>query len=288
MRLCEQVAIVTGASQGLGEQIARQFVKEGASVVLCARSADAIQSIQRQLSADIRGQQKCLAQVADVSKRIDVDHLIAHTANIFGRVDILVNNAGVYGPLGSIHEVNWDSWTEAININLLGLVYACRAVTPLMIRQKSGKIINVSGGGATNPLPRMTSYAASKAAVVRFTESLALDLKAYGIDVNAIAPGALNTRLLDQLLAAGAETVGAEFHERMIKIKQQGGTPLSVGADLAVYLASAESNGITGRLIAAAWDRWSTLHTRAKELDATDIYTLRRIIPADRGLSWDD
>ena len=97
---------------------------------------------------------------------------------------------------------------EAININLVGLVYACRAVTPTMIRPKAGKIINLSGGGATNPLPRMTSYAASKAAVVRFTESLALDLKPFGIDVNAIAPGALDTRLLDQVLTAGPETVG--------------------------------------------------------------------------------
>jgi NAD(P)-dependent dehydrogenase (short-subunit alcohol dehydrogenase family) len=134
----------------------------------------------------------------------------------------------------------------------------------------------------------MTSYAASKAAVVRFTESLALDLKAHGIDVNAIAPGALDTRLLDQVLDAGPEMVGAEFHQRMRKIKEQGGTPLSVGAGLAVYLASNESNGITGRLIAAAWDKWATLHERAKDLDASDIYTLRRIVPADRGRQWDD
>ena len=140
----------------------------------------------------------------------------------FDRIDILVNNAGIYGPIGPTHEIDWDAWVDAININLLGLVYACRAVTPIMIRQKSGKIINLSGGGATNPLPRMTSYAASKAAVVRFTESLALDLKPHGIDVNAIAPGALDTRLLDQVLDAGPETVGAEFHERMVKIKQQG------------------------------------------------------------------
>ena len=130
----------------------------------------------------------------------------------------------------------------------------------------------------------MTSYAASKAAVVRFTESLAHELKPHGIDVNAIAPGALDTRLLDQVLTAGPETVGTEFYERMIKVKRQGGTPLSVGAELVVYLASDASSGITGRLISAAWDKWSTLHERAQELDATDIYTLRRIVPADRGL----
>jgi NAD(P)-dependent dehydrogenase (short-subunit alcohol dehydrogenase family) len=206
----------------------------------------------------------------------------------FLRVDILVNNAGVCGPIGPTHEVDWDAWVPAIEINLLGVVYACRAVTPLMINLKSGKIINLSRGGATNPLPRMISYAASKAAFVHFTESLAHDLKSHGIEVNAIGPGALDTRLLDQVLTAGPEAVGADFYERMVKIKNQGGTPLSVGADLALYLASDASNGITGRLISAARDKWSRLHERAQELDASDVYTLRRIVPADRGLAWDD
>ena len=218
----------------------------------------------------------------------EIDQLVAQALDVFKRIDILVNNAGVYGPIGPTHEVDWNAWVDAINTNLIGLAYACRAVTPIMMRQKSGKIINLSGGGATNPLPRLTSYAASKAAVVRFTESLAIDLKPHGIDVNAIAPGALNTRLLDQVLDAGPEMVGTEFHQRMREIKQQGGTPLAVGAKLAVYLASDESNGITGRLIAAAWDKWATLHERGKELEASDIYTLRRIVPADRGRRWDD
>jgi NAD(P)-dependent dehydrogenase (short-subunit alcohol dehydrogenase family) len=288
MRLAGRFAIITGASQGLGEEIAKQFVEEGASVFLCARSAPAVRIVAQQLSAIARNGQKVFAQSTNVSKPHDVDQLVAQALDVFKRIDILVNNAGVYGPIGPTHEIDWNAWVDAININLIGLAYVCRAVTPIMMRQKSGKIINLSGGGATNPLPRMTSYAASKAAVVRFTESLALDLKAHGVDVNAIAPGALDTRLLDQVLDAGPEMVGTEFHQRMRKIKEQGGTPLSVGAALAVYLASDESNGITGRLIAAAWDKWASLHERAKDLDASDIYTLRRIVPADRGRRWDD
>ena len=288
MRLSGRFAIITGASQGLGEEIATQFVAEGASVLLCARSEPAVRAVEQRLSATALDDQKVLARVADVSRQADVDQVVAEALGAFKRIDILVNNAGVYGPIGPTHEIDWAAWIDAININLIGLAYACRAVTPIMIAQKSGKIINLSGGGATNPLPRMTSYAVSKAAVVRLTESLAVDLKPYGIDVNAIAPGALDTRLLDEVLAAGAGAVGADFYERMVKIKQQGGTPLSVGANLAVYLASPESNGITGRLISAAWDKWSTLHLRAKELDATDIYTLRRIVPADRGRNWDE
>jgi 3-oxoacyl-[acyl-carrier protein] reductase len=288
MRLSGRFAIVTGASQGLGEEIATQFVAEGASVFLCARSEPAVRAVEQRLSAMALEGQKVLARVADVSRQADVDQVVSEALGAFKRIDILVNNAGIYGPIGPTHEIDWAAWIDAININLIGLAYACRAVTPIMIAQKSGKIINLSGGGATNPLPRMTSYAASKAAVVRLTESLAVDLKSYGIDVNAIAPGALDTRLLDEVLAAGAGAVGADFYERMVKIKQQGGTPLSVGANLAVYLASPESNGITGRLISAAWDKWSTLHLRAKELNATDIYTLRRIVPADRGRNWDE
>ena len=288
MRLGGRFAIITGASQGLGEEIARQFVSEGASVLLCARGEASLKAVEERLSVAVGEAQKVLARVADVSRPESVDRVFEEALKTFGRIDILVNNAGVYGPIGPTHMVDWDAWVDAIEINLLGVVYACRAVTPTMINQKSGKIINLSGGGATNPLPRMTSYAASKAAVVRFTESLAHDLKSYGIDVNAIAPGALDTRLLDQVLTAGPEAVGVDFYERMVKIKKQGGTPLSVGAELALYLASDASNGITGRLISAAWDKWSSLHERAHELDATDVYTLRRIVPADRGLAWDD
>ena len=205
MKLAGRFAIITGASQGLGSEIAEQFVAEGASVLLCARSEPKVQAVARHVSATARNGQKVIARAADVSKRRDVDRLVAEALDTFKRIDILVNNAGVYGPIGSTHEIDWDAWVDAININLIGLAYACRAVTSAMIRQRYGKIINLSGGGATNPLPRMTSYAASKAAVVRLTESLAVDLKVHGIDINAVAPGALDTRLLDQVLDAGPE-----------------------------------------------------------------------------------
>ena len=182
--------------------------------------------------------------------------LFAAAANAFGKLDIVVNNAGVYGPMGSIETIDWDEWVQAIAINLNGLVYCCRKAVEAFKPQRYGKIINLSGGGATNPLPGISAYAASKAAVVRFTETLALEVKEFGIDVNAVAPGALATRLTDQLIAAGPDRVGASLHERMTKLQKEGGTPLSVGASLCVYLASAESDGVTGRLIAAQWDPW--------------------------------
>jgi NAD(P)-dependent dehydrogenase (short-subunit alcohol dehydrogenase family) len=227
-----------------------------------------------------------VAEVADVSVPGDVNRVIARTFAAFGRIDILVNNAGVYGPIGPVEDVEWADWEEAVRINLSGSVLACRAVIPYMRANGYGKIVQLSGGGATAPLPRLSAYAASKAAVVRFAETLAHELRADRIDVNAIAPGALNTRLLDEVLDAGAERVGAEFYERFVQQKEAGGAPLERGAELAVFLASAASDGITGRLISAVWDPWPDLGDHAAELDASDVYTLRRIVPEDRGLSW--
>ncbi|HXJ76518.1 MAG TPA: SDR family oxidoreductase, partial [Candidatus Dormibacteraeota bacterium] len=149
-----------------------------------------------------------------------------------------------------------------------------------------GKIIVLSGGGATNPLPNISAYAASKAAVVRLMETLAEELKTSGIDVNAIAPGALATRFVDDVLAAGPAKVGAAFYEKNKQWKEKGATPLELGASLAVYLASPESDGITGKLLSAQWDPWRTLQLHRDELARSDIYCLRRIVPEDRGKQW--
>jgi NAD(P)-dependent dehydrogenase (short-subunit alcohol dehydrogenase family) len=158
-------------------------------------------------------------------------------------------------------------------------------VVPIMRRQGHGKIIALSGGGATQPLPHLSAYAAAKAGVVRFAETLAEELKGSGIDVNSVAPGALNTRLLDEVLVAGPERVGNSFYERALRQRQEGGTPLEKGAELIAFLASAESDGITGRLLSAVWDDWSALPDQRERLSQSDVYTLRRIVPADRG--WD-
>ena len=206
--------------------------------MLCARNPAELEA-QRERLAAAYPNARVVAQRADVSRQADVDSLFAAAADAFGRIDILVNNAGVYGPMGPIETIDWDEWVQAIAINLNGLVYCCRKAVEAFKPHRYGKIINLSGGGATNPLPGISAYAASKAAVVRFTETLALEVKEFGIDVNAVAPGALATRLTDQLIAAGPERVGAGLHERMSKLQQEGGTPLSVGASLCAYLASA-------------------------------------------------
>jgi NAD(P)-dependent dehydrogenase (short-subunit alcohol dehydrogenase family) len=204
----------------------------------------------------------------------------------FGKLDVLVSNAGVYGPKGAVEEVDWYAWSQAISINLLGTVLCCRAFLPLLRQSTRGKILLVSGGGATKPLPFLSAYAASKAAVVRFGETLAEELRGVGIDVNSIAPGALNTRLLEEVLSAGPEKVGQSFYEASLRQKQSGGTPLEKAAELCVYLASSESDGITGKLISAVWDTWKNFAAHHEDLQRTDVYTLRRIVPTERGLPW--
>ena len=285
MNLAGRVAIISGASMGLGAEIAERFVAAGAMVMLCARNNSELEvQVARIFSrhADARIE----SQVVDVADERQVDRLFDETARAFGTLDILVNNAGIYGPMGTIDEINWNDWVKAISINLMGTVYCSRKAVQVFKKKQYGKIINLSGGGATNPLPGISAYAASKAAVVRFTETLALEVKPDRIDVNAVAPGALATRLTDQLLAAGPEKVGAALYNRMKSLKAEGGTPLTIGADLCVYLASADSDGLTGRLIAGQWDPWPFSEDVKLKLANSDIYTLRRIVPADRGENW--
>ena len=215
----------------------------------------------------------------DVSSPADCAAIVRQAQEALPPLSVLVNNAGVYGPIGRFEDVDWAAWVEALEINLLGTALMCRAVIPHLRARGYGKIINLSGGGATAPLPRFTAYAASKAAVVRLTETLAEELRDDHIDVNAIAPGALNTRLLDQVLAAGPDRAGQAFYERSLKQRDEGGAPLDKGAALAVFLASAASDGISGRLLSAVWDDWTHLAETQQQLAQSDIYTLRRIVP---------
>jgi NAD(P)-dependent dehydrogenase (short-subunit alcohol dehydrogenase family) len=287
MKLSGRGILITGANQGLGKAIAEACIGEGANVLLCARDEKLLEETRLELASRAEQGQLVLAERADVSRRDDVRRLFERAVHSLPRFDGLVNNAGVYGPKGLLEEVDPDAWCSAVEINLFGVVYTCREALPIFRRQGYGKIVNLSGGGATSPLPRISAYAASKAAAVRLTETLAEETRGAGIDINAIAPGALNTRLLDEVLAAGAERVGADFYARAVKQKERGGAPLSAGAELCVFLLSPSSDGITGKLISAVWDPWSNLPSHFEELSQTDIYTLRRIVPADRGLRWE-
>jgi 3-oxoacyl-[acyl-carrier protein] reductase len=285
-RLLGRRAIVTGASQGLGLEVARAFVEQGAHVMMCARSADALAAAADAVAARAAGSVTVAAMPCDVSQPAEVERLTAATLEKLGGLDAVVANAGIYGPMGPVEAVDWDEWRRAVEINLNGVVLTCRAALPHFKRQRSGKIVVLSGGGATRPMPFFSAYAATKAAVVRFVETLALEVAELGIDCNSIAPGALNTRLLDEVLAAGPEKVGKAFYEASLKQKATGGDSPEQAAQLCVFLASPESDGITAKLLSAKWDPWGELPQRLGDLRGSDLYTLRRIVPADRGKDW--
>jgi NAD(P)-dependent dehydrogenase (short-subunit alcohol dehydrogenase family) len=286
--LAGRTALITGASQGLGLEIARAYLEAGAAgICICGRDAVTLEHALCELGKQAAPEQTVLGGVADVSSPDDVDRLVQIALAGMGEVTILVSNAGVYGPKGQIDQIDWSEWTRAVEINLLGSVLPARELVAHFSERGYGKVVQLSGGGATGPLPGLSAYAASKAAVVRFAETLAEELREYRVDVNAIAPGALNTRMLDEVLSAGPESVGERFYERALEQHRSGGIPLCHGANLAVFLGSPASDGITGKLLSAVWDPWKELAERRGDLES-DVYTLRRIVPRDRGLDWGD
>ena len=286
MKLSGRYAVITGANRGYGERIARAYLAEGASVLLCARDRQMLEKTRADLASGAQPSQKVVAQPVDVTHEKDVDALVRRALSEFPQVDILVNCAGVAGPRGPVGLDNWTEWKQTIDINLNGTVYACAAFLPHMKSRQYGKIINISGGGATKPLPHLSAYAASKAGIVRFTESMALEVKDDHIDVNAVAPGVLNTRIMDHFLEVEAKTIGQSYIEEAARQRANGAPAFERATALCVYLASGESDGITGRLISATWDPWQELHTHRDELSSSDIYTIRRIVPEDRGRKW--
>jgi NAD(P)-dependent dehydrogenase (short-subunit alcohol dehydrogenase family) len=282
-----RVAIITGASQGLGAAIAERFLAANASVMLCARDASRLEARRVEL-AKAHSADRVAAQRADIAREAEVDALFEAATRAFGRIHILVNNAAIIGPIGPFDAVDWGEWLAAISVNLAGTAYCTRKALSLFKPHRYGKIINISGGGASDPLPRMTAYAVCKAAIARFTETLALEVRDQKIDVNAVAPGPLATRMFDQMIAAGSERIGAELHASIQKLKAAGATPLELGAELCAYLASAEADGLSGRIFAARWDPWPFTDAAKADISETDIYTLRRITARDRGKDWSD
>tara|TARA_B000000475_G_C15995913_1_gene446904 strand:- start:564 stop:1439 length:876 start_codon:yes stop_codon:yes gene_type:complete len=283
-----KIAIITGSSQGLGLEIARKFILSGADIMMCARDGKRLETAKDEMEKLSNKTQKVLSLVADISLKKDVEIVVNETIKNLGGCHILVNNAGVYGPKNKIETTNWEDWVKTIEINLFGSILMCRALIKHFKKQNYGKIIQLSGGGATNPLPNLSAYAVSKVAIVRFCETLAEELKGTGIDVNAIAPGALNTRMLDEILKAGPEKVGKSFYKKSLEQKRNGGTSMQKGSELALFLASNASDGITAKLISAIWDNWKNWPSHLNDLSSTDVYTIRRITGKDRNFNWGD
>ncbi len=286
-------ALITGGQRGLGFEIAKEYVRQGADIFICARSGDALQTAAAELSAlKVRADQIISYKKADVSNASDMDVLFDSVMQEFdGNLDVLVNNAGIQGPIGALEENDWDELIKVININLVGALYCMRKAVVIFKEEakKNGSgsksIINISGGGATGPRPYFMGYAVAKTGIVRATETLAKEVKPYNIRVNAIAPGAMNTRMMDEILSAG-DRAGEEY-EKILQKKNNGSDSMDKPAKLAAYLASDDSAFVTGKLISAVWDGWQDFEKHEGDIAESDIFTLRRIVPKDRGFDWE-
>jgi len=276
MKLEGKRALITGGSGGFGLAVAKAFHREGADLVLVARNKFKLVAARKELAKmpDATAGQEISIVPYDV---VDED-LMYRAIELDPFFDIFVSCAGVYGPKGNFENNDLSDWVDALNINLLGTILPCTFLLPIFKKQNYGRIILASGGGATKPMPYLSAYAASKAAVVRFGETLALEVKDYDISVNCVAPGALNTKMLDEILKAGPERVGIDFYTKSVKQKESGGDSLENAAELCVQLASKEGGQVTGKLISAVWDNWRNWEEFVRQSADPDRYTLRRNI----------
>ena len=274
MTLEGRVAIVTGGSRGIGLAIATALGTAGARVVIASRTARELEAARRTLEgADIQ----VLSRVTDVAKAEDTQALADEVLAKWGRIDVLVNNAGAIGAIGSLDECDPGQWKLAFEVNVFGTMNACRAVLPTMRRQRAGKIVNLAGGGVGGPgvMPRWSAYTASKAAVIQLTESLAREVEDHGIQINAIAPGAVVTEMTAAVVAAGADKAGPRLYEQTLKQRQSGGESPDLAAKLVVWLASDASGALTGKMLSAKWDKVESLDLGAT--NRSSRYTMRRI-----------
>ena len=230
MKLAGKVAIVTGGGRGIGRAIALALAREGASVTLAARTLSEIEEVANEIG---KATGSAHPVRADVSQERDVANLVSRTIDRFQRIDILVNNAGIHNPQRRVVDTTLDEWQRIIATNLTGAFLCAKAVLPQMVSQRSGKIINISSIGGRQGAAGVGPYRASKAGLINFSETLAAETKEYGIDVNCICPGAVDTS--------------------MVPSSPNMTRPEEI-ATVAVFLASSDASAITGATIDAFGD----------------------------------
>ena len=271
--------VVTGSSTGIGRALVERLLARGHHVAGLARSA--------QVELTARWPDTFRAVRCDVADWAQVAAAAGDLATDWPQLDGLVCAAGVQGEIGRTVTTDPARWSATVRINLDGTYHAIRAFHAALARaERRAKIVCFSGGGATKSRPNFSAYGAAKTAVVRLVETIADEERAAPLDINAIAPGAINTRLTDEVLALGPAVAGAAEYQAAQKQKAAGGSSLARALDLVEWLLSPASDGISGRLLSAPWDPWAQLDQHAGDLAGSDIYTLRRIVPEERGRRW--
>jgi NAD(P)-dependent dehydrogenase (short-subunit alcohol dehydrogenase family) len=269
-KLPDKSVLITGAGRGIGKRLAIGFAHAGARVGLLSRSQAELDLAKLEIEQAGGNALRLRADVRDLEQ---VCAAVDRMRAVFGGVDILIAAAGVPGPIGSFLTTKPKAWSEAIEINLIGVANSCRAVLPPMIEKRSGKIIVLAGNGASGSRPNFTAYAASKAAAVRFAECLADEVRDHNVQVNCIMPGAAHSHMTDEILHAGEDRAGAREIEEAERVRLTGGVPPEKQTQLALFLASERSNHISGKLIHVN-DDWKRFE---QDNMKPELYTLRRV-----------
>jgi NAD(P)-dependent dehydrogenase (short-subunit alcohol dehydrogenase family) len=262
--------LITGAGRGIGKRLAIGLANHGARVALVARSKAELDlanleiehagGVSLRLRADVRDYEQMAAAV---------DRMRAH----YGRLDVLICAAGLLGPIGSLTENPVRAWTETIETNVIGVMNSVRAVLPHMLEKRSGKIIVLGGRGAGDPRPAFSAYATAKAAITRFVETVAEEVRERNVQINVMSPGRTYTHMTDEILRAG-DKAGQKEHDEAVQVRISGGMAPERQVELALFLASEDSNHVSGKFIHVN-DDWKRLEQAAV---GREIYTLRRVL----------
>jgi len=261
--------LVTGAGRGVGKRLAIGFAAIACRVGLLARSKGELDLAHLEIE---HAGGEALRIRADVTDFEQMSAAINKMRAEYGGVHVLICAAGVQGPIGPLVDHSPKAWVETIQVNLLGVMNACKAVLPHMIERRSGKIIVLSGGGASSARPNFAAYAASKAAVARLVETIAEEVRDHNVQINCMSPGGTYTHMTDEILRAG-DKAGWKENEDALEIRRTGGMSPEKQMDLARFLASEQSNHISGKLIHVT-DDWKKLKDGNIH---PEIYTLRRV-----------
>ena len=268
--LTEKIVLITGAGRGIGKRLAMGFAQAGSRVGLLARSKAELDLAK--LEIEQAGGQ-ALRLPADVREPDQLAVAVTLMRQKFGAPNVLVAAAAVQGPIGPFVSAKPKAWDDAIETNLIGVANACRAVLPAMIESRNGKIVVVVDAGAAQSRPNFSAYAASKAAVVRFIECLADEVRDHNVQVNCMIPGETYTHMTDEVLSAGEERAGVKEYDEARQVRITGGLAPEKQIQLALFLASERSNHVSGKLLHVV-DDWKRLK---KENMRPELYTLRRL-----------
>ena len=267
--------VLTGSSTGIGRKLAERLLAQGHRVWGIARSDQS--GFVREHPESFR------ASRCDVASWTQVLEVAAAVAAEWPHLDGLITCAGLQGEVGRALTADAAKWSATVRANLDGTYFALRAFAPLLaLAPRRAKIVCFSGGGATKPRANFSAYSVAKTGIVRLVETIAEEERARPLDINAIAPGAINTRMTDEVVALGPAVAGVAEFEQAEKQKKSGGAPLAKALDLVDWLLSPASDGISGRLLSAPWDAWQKPDFPRETLAQPDLYTLRRVLPADR------